>query len=561
MRRRRPVRGWLQRRLGARALRVQGAATPLPGAGRDHAAGARRMRRARAGAPSVGAVAGPLPLAVPRAGHRLQQASSSRGPVPGGTRLRARWGGLRRRLAQWRAAAAAVDPVARQGRVTQVVGLVIEAAGPRVRLGELVAIEAPREQPAAVRGRGDAHGAQPLLAEAVGFRGGRVLLMPLQGIAGLGPGTVVTATEHRLAVACGRGLLGRVLDGTGRPADGAGPVRAEEWRPVEADPPAPLRRRPIDQPLPVGVRAIDGLLTCGRGQRLGIFAGSGVGKSTLLGMLCRHTAADVAVVALVGERGREVREFLEGDLGTAALRRSVVVAATSDQPAVTRIKAALVATTVAEYFRDRGADVLLVMDSLTRFALALREVGLASGEPPTTRGYTPSVFAALPRLLERSGRDARGSITGFYTVLVEGDDMNEPVADAARGLLDGHVVLSRDLAARGHHPAIDVLQSVSRLQPRLVDGAHARAVQRVRDVLATVQQAQDLVDVGAYRPGTAPAIDHALHWIDAVRAYLRQERDEACDWTEARRRLLELCLDGPDDGGTEAAGRPGGADR
>ena len=452
---------------------------------------------------------------------------------------------LRGLLRRWSVAVAAVDPIARRGRVTEVVGVVIEADGPAVEIGELLAIERPGAAPAGSAPR------EPLLAEAVGFRDRRVLLMPLQGVAGLSQGASVTATGRRLAVACGPGLLGRVLDGLGRPIDGRGRVEAQEWRPAEADPPPPLDRLPIDEPLPVGVRAVDGLLTCGRGQRLGIFAGSGVGKSTLLGMLCRHTAADVAVIALVGERGREVREFVDSDLGPEGLAKSVVVVATSDQPPVVRLKAALVATTVAEHFRDRGLDVLLVMDSLTRFALALREVGLASGEPPTTRGYTPSVFAALPRLLERSGRGARGSITGFYTVLVEGDDLNEPVADAVRGLLDGHVVLSRQLAARGHYPAIDVLQSVSRLAPRLVDAEHASAAQRVREILATHAQAEDLVDVGAYRPGTTPAIDHALSWIEPVRAFLRQDRAALAPWPETRRALLQL-------GGERAAatGRP-----
>jgi len=440
---------------------------------------------------------------------------------------------LSRQIAAWRRAVAATTPIARQGRVTQVVGLIVEAAGPAVEIGELLLIERPRVE-------GGPVGAGHLLAEAVGFRDRRVLLMPLRGTSGLAPGTTVTATGRRLAVACGPGLLGRVLDGLGRPIDGKGPMVAQQWRPAEAEPVPALQRRSIDEPLPVGVRAIDGLLTCGRGQRLGIFAGSGVGKSTLLGMLCRHTAAAVAVVALVGERGREVGEFLELDLGPEALRRSVVVVATSDQPPVTRLKAALVATTVAEYFRDQGLDVLLVMDSLTRYAQAMREVGLASGEPPTTRGYTPSVFAALPRLLERSGRGSRGSITGFYTVLVEGDDMNEPVADAARGLLDGHVVLSRRLAAKGQYPAIDVLQSTSRLADRLVDAEHLRAARRVRAILATYGQAEDLLDVGAYRPGTTPAIDLALRWIEPVTAFARQERDERAPWQQTRAALLLL---------------------
>ena len=443
---------------------------------------------------------------------------------------------LASRIAAWRQAVAAADPVARRGRISVAVGLVIESAGPAVELGELVSIapHAGGPVPEALPG------AAPILAECVGFRGGRVLLMPLQAAGRLAPGAVATALGRRLSVGCGPDLLGRVLDGLGRPLDGGGAVCPREWRAVEAEPPPALSRRPIRSPLPVGVRAIDGLLTCGRGQRLGIFAGSGVGKSTLLGMLCRHTAADVVVVALVGERGREVREFVEGDLGAAALRRATVVVATSDQPAVARVKAALVATTVAEYFRDGGADVLLVMDSLTRFALALREVGLASGEPPTTRGYTPSVFGALPRLVERSGTGTRGSITAFYTVLVEGDDMNEPVADAVRGLLDGHVVLSRDIAARGRYPAIDLLQSVSRLQPRLADAEHAAAAQRVRAILATMQEAQDLVDVGAYRAGANPAVDLALRWIDRVHAFLRQGRDECCAWEQTHAQLLAL---------------------
>ena len=457
---------------------------------------------------------------------------------PSRAEVRRRRQALRASLAAWRRAVEAVDPVARQGRVAQMVGLVIEADGPAVEIGELLEVS-----------RAGHPGGAPLLAEAVGFRERRVLLMPLEGVGGLALGALVTASGRRLAVACGDGLLGRVLDGLGRPVDGQGPVRADVWRDAEADPPPAMERLPIDQALPVGVRAVDGLLTCGRGQRLGIFAGSGVGKSTLLGMLCRHTAADVAVVALVGERGREVREFLDLDLGAEARPRTVVVVATSDQPAVVRLKAALVATTVAEYFRDKGRDVLLVMDSLTRYAQAMREVGLASGEPATTRGYTPSVFAALPRLLERSGRAARGSITGMYTVLVEGDDLNEPVADAVRGLLDGHVVLSRRLAAQGHYPAIDVLQSVSRLATRLASPEHAVAAQRLRTVLATYQQAEDLVDVGAYRTGTTPAIDHALRWIEPVRGFLRQAREERAGWAETIQALAAL---GTPDGGTAA---------
>lgn len=449
-------------------------------------------------------------------------------PRPAAAAIAEQIAALRRQMRAWEGQLAAADPVARRGRVQDMVGLVIESAGPAVEIGELLEIDP-------LNGEGPR---RPRLAEAVGFRGRRVLLMPLDGVGGLAPGTTVTATGHRLMVACGEGLLGRVLDGLGRPVDGRGALTPEQWRDAEAAPPPALERQPIDEPLPVGVRAIDGLLTCGRGQRLGIFAGSGVGKSTLLGMLCRHTAADVSVVALIGERGREVRDFVERDLGLRALRRTVLVVATSDQPAVTRLKAALVATTVAEYFRDRGQDVLLVMDSLTRFALALREVGLASGEPPTTRGYTPSVFAALPRLLERSGRAARGSITGFYTVLVEGDDMNEPIADAARSILDGHIVLSRALGEAGHFPAIDVLQSVSRLMPRLVDPEHLAAARRVRHVLATYRQAEDLIDVGAYKAGANPEIDRAVALIAPVRAFLRQEVQERSTWQESRAALL-----------------------
>ena len=482
-------------------------------------------------------------MASKRAGRPTRIRRRSPGHAGAGADLRQRVRMLRGRIDGWRAAVRQIDPVARQGRVAEVVGLVIESAGPAVEIGELVEIERPAAAPPGAPSAGG--GRQVMLAECVGFRDRHVLLMPLHGVGGLAPGARVTARGRSLSIGCGRGLLGRVLNGLGEPIDGGGPIHAEEHRPAEAAPPPPLSRRPIDEPLPVGVRAIDGLLTCGRGQRLGIFAGSGVGKSTLLGMLCRHAAADVAVVALVGERGREVREFVDIDLGPEALGKSVLVVATSDQPPVVRLKAALAATTVAEYFRDLGLDVVLVMDSLTRFALAMREVGLASGEPPTTRGYTPSVFAALPRLLERSGRAAKGSITGFYTVLVEGDDMNEPVADAVRGLLDGHIVLSRQLSARGHFPAIDVLQSISRLAPRLVDEAQAAATQRVRSVLATYQQAEDLVDVGAYRPGTTPAIDHALQWIDPVREFLRQGQADVSSWETTRGRLLTLAADHP----------------
>lgn len=399
-----------------------------------------------------------------------------------------------------------------RGRVSRMVGLTLESNGPRARLGELCRVHRS--------------GNGPLLAEVTGFRDGRTLLTPLGDPAGVSPGNLVDATETVLGVFVGPGLLGRVLDGLGQPIDGEGPLNTVAWRPIEAPAPAAMERPPIDQPLATGVRAIDGALTCGAGQRMGIFAGSGVGKSTLLGMMARYTGAEVNVIGLIGERGREVREFLERDLGEEGRRRSVVVAATSDQPALIRIKAAMVATAIAEYFRDLGKHVLLVMDSLTRFAMAQREVGLANGEPPTSRGYTPSVFAMLPRLLERAGHSATGSITGFYTVLVEGDDVNEPVADSLRAILDGHVVLSRDLAARGHYPPIDVLPSISRLMPEVVDPKMLANAGRLRKVLATYRDAEDLINIGAYVPGQSPDIDHACRHIQQVRSFLQQGRDE-----------------------------------
>jgi len=396
------------------------------------------------------------------------------------------------------------------GRVVQVVGLVLESEGPDVQVGDLCEVRFRRRDTA-------------LRAEVVGFRGDRVLLMPLGDIQDIGPGCDVVALGRTLGVHVGPALLGRVLDGLGRPMDGLGPVVTHEYYPLHAPPPHPLRRQGIDHPLSVGVRVMDGLLTLGRGQRLGIFAGSGVGKSTLLGMMARYTEADVNVIGLVGERGREVKEFMDRDLGPEGVRRSVVVVATSDQPPLVRLKAALTATAVAEYFRDQGANVLLMMDSVTRVAMAQRDVGLAVGEPPATRGYTPSVFAFLPRLLERAGAGERGSITGIYNVLVEGDDMNEPVADTVRGILDGHVVLSRSIAARNHYPAVDVLRSVSRVMPAVATPEHIAAAGRVREVLSIYEEAQDLVNIGAYKAGSNPKIDWALANLDAVQTFLRQD--------------------------------------
>jgi flagellum-specific ATP synthase len=356
--------------------------------------------------------------------------------------------------------------------------------------------------------------------------------MPLGDLAGIGPGSLVTGTGRSLRVGVGQGLLGRILDGLGKPIDGGDPPAVEEFYSINGNIPSPLERQRISEPLQIGVRAIDGLLTCGKGQRIGVFAGSGVGKSTLLGMMARNTKADVNVIALVGERGREVREFLERDLGPEGLRRSVVVVATSDQPALVRIKGAMVASTIAEYFRDQGADVLFMMDSVTRFAIAQREVGLAVGEPPATRGYTPSVFAALPKLLERSGPGLKGTITAFYTVLVEGDDMNEPIADTVRGILDGHIVLSRALAEQQHYPAIDVLASVSRLMTEVATPEHLQLAGRFRSLLAVYKDAEDLINIGAYAHGSNPRIDMAIKLIDGFRRFLQQETYETAQWDE-----------------------------
>lgn len=410
------------------------------------------------------------------------------------------------------------DPYRLNGRVSQLIGLVIESRGPQAQIGERCE----------VRVKGD-RSRRPLDAEVVGFRDGRTLLMPLGEPAGLGPGQTVVASGGPLRVAVGPELLGRVLDGLGRPIDGLPLPSERALRTVEGSPPDALSRPTIRRPLSLGVRAIDALMPCGRGQRLGIFAGSGVGKSTLLGMMARGTAADVNVIALVGERGRELGEFIEKDLGPEGLARSVLVVATSDQPALVRIKAAQTATAIAEFFRDAGNDVLLMMDSVTRLATAQREVGLAVGEPPTTRGYTPSVFATLPRLLERAGSSPKGTITGLYTVLVEGDDMNEPVADAVRSILDGHIVLTRELAHSGHYPAIDVLQSVSRLATDLLPAEALSAGSRLRELLAAHKRAADLIAIGAYVPGSDPMVDEAQARMDGIEAFLRQPVTEQYD--------------------------------
>lgn len=400
--------------------------------------------------------------------------------------------------------------VRHMGRVTKVVGLTIETEGPQTHIGELCRIHGGRM-------------GKDMLAEVVGFRDANVLMMPIGDMAGISPGNPVTATGHQLEIAVGPELLGRVLDGMGRPLDGKGPVAVERWVPVQNTPPNPMTRPRIQQILPLGVKCLDGLMTVGKGQRMGIFAGSGVGKSTLLGMIARNTKADINVIALIGERGREVRDFLERDLQAEGLARSVVIIATSDQPALVRLKGALTATAIAEYFRDEGRDVLLLMDSLTRFSMAQREIGLAIGEPPVSRGYTPSVFSVLPKLLERAGTSANGSITGLYSVLVDGDDMNEPITDAARGILDGHIALSRQLAHRNHYPAVDVLGSISRVMTDIVDPEHKQAANALRRSLAVYHDAEDLINVGAYVKGSNPDIDRAISLISGLNGFLQQD--------------------------------------
>jgi flagellum-specific ATP synthase len=417
------------------------------------------------------------------------------------------------------------DLARRHGFVSNLIGLIIEATGLQAEVGEVCLVGTDRNRAA-------------VSAEVVGFRDGRTLLMPLGELHGIGPGTRVLASGAPFRIAVGDGLLGRIVDGLGIPEDG-GTVPRAFARSTIAAPPNALSRPRIRERVGLGVRALDGLVPCGLGQRLGIFAGSGVGKSSLLGMIARSTSASINVIALVGERGREVREFVERDLGDA-LERSVVVVATSDQPALVRIKAAFTATTIAEYFRDQGHDVLLMMDSVTRFAMAQREVGLAIGEPPATRGYTPSVFALLPRLLERAGTSTSGSITGLYTVLVDGDDMNEPIADAVRSILDGHVVLTRSLAHAGHYPAIDVLGSVSRLIGEIVSPEVQQAGQQLRSALAVLREKEDLVAIGAYQPGSDHALDTALSHRTRIERFLRQSVHEHSDPQQTDARLLKL---------------------
>jgi len=416
-----------------------------------------------------------------------------------------------------------------RGKVTELTGIVVRAVVPGVRIGELCYIVPHQNR-------------QPIKAEVVGFRDQEVLLMPLGELEGIGLGNDVIPTGHTLTVRVGDGLLGRVLDGLGDPLDAPekGPLKFDVEYPVTANPPEAMKRERVVKPISVGIKSIDGMLTVGEGQRIGIFAAAGVGKSTLIGMIARNTEAEINVICLVGERGREVRDFLERDLGPEGLKRSVVVVSTSDQPSLVRLKAAYVATAIAEYFRDKGKRVILMMDSITRFARALREVGLAVGEPPARQGYTPSVFSTLPRLLERSGNSDKGSITAFYTVLVAGDDMNEPVADETRSILDGHIVLSRALAARNHYPAIDVSESISRVMDSIIDDEHRDAANKLREVVANYEKERDLILIGAYEEGSDPKVDYAIEKIEEVNNYLKQGVYDKIGLDEAIELLKEV---------------------
>lgn len=413
------------------------------------------------------------------------------------------------------------------GKVTQVVGMVIESAGPAISIGRLCNIENIEDQ-------------NIIKAEVVGFRDDRLLLMPLGPISGITPGAIVTSTSEQLRIPVGPELIGRIIGGLGQPIDGKGMLDTNTTRSINAEPIPALKRKRITEPLYIGIKVIDLTATIGKGQRMGIFAGSGIGKSIMLGMMARGSSADVSVVALIGERGREVREFIEKDLGPEGMKNTVVVAVTSDEPALIRIKGAMVATTIAEYFRDQGKDVMLLMDSLTRIATAQREIGITVGEPPTSKGYTPSVFTILPRLLERAGQKEKGSITGLYTVLVEGDDLNEPVSDAVRSMLDGHVTLSRKLATMNQYPAVDILYSISRLMIDVVTEEEIKLAGQVRELLSVYREAEDLIKIGAYVKGSDPKIDHALSKIDSINKFFQQGIMEIVDYRESFNQLKEI---------------------
>ncbi len=429
-------------------------------------------------------------------------------------------------MTRYRHALRHLTPLSISGQVVQVVGLTIEIMGLNCQIGEICEIQTSNQD--------------SLMAEVIGFRNDHTLLMPLGGMDGIQPDSTVRSVSRAFKAPVGEALIGRVLNGLGEPIDEKRPLEGVSWVSTNQTPPHPLQRSAIDQPLVTGVRVIDGMLTCGKGQRMGIFAGSGVGKSTLLGSIARNSESDIAVIALIGERGREVREFLERDLGSEGLARSVIVVSTSDQPALVRLKAAQVAMTIAESFRDKGKDVMFMMDSVTRYAMAQREIGLSIGEPPASKGYTPSVFAMLPRLLERAGRGEQGSITGFFTVLVEGDDFNEPICDAVRGILDGHIILSRTLAARNHYPAIDVLNSVSRVMSALTTREHLQFASFARKNLAAYEKVRDLVNIGAYVNGSDPEADTALRVMPVLTSFLQQDRMDFTSFESTVQSLNEI---------------------
>lgn len=431
-------------------------------------------------------------------------------------------------LSDWKSRLQKAKILKLTGQVSQVIGLTMEVQGLNASIGEVCQIVVPGEP-------------EPVRAEVVGFRDGSTLLMALGELRGIYPGCSVIPTGKPFCIKVGNELLGRILNGLGHQLDGRGRLHGlpQEY-PVDSRPPNPLARKRISEVLSTGVRVVDAFLTCGRGQRIGIFAGSGVGKSTLLGMISRYSNADVNVIALIGERGREVLDFIETDLGPEGLARSVVVVATSEQPALVRLKGAFIACAIAEYFRDQSKDVLLMMDSVTRFAMAQREIGLAIGEPPATKGYTPSVFALLPRLLERPGMFGNGSITAFFTVLVDGDDLNEPISDAVRGILDGHIVLSRSLAAANHYPAVDVLNSISRLMPDITSEAHREQAGKLRDLLAVYRQTEDLINIGAYVPGSNPRVDQAIASYPEIIAFLQQGMYEHNDYDDTLAKLKAI---------------------
>ena len=419
------------------------------------------------------------------------------------------------------------DPIKLNGKVTDVIGFIIISVGPNVSLGEICKIV-------------DRTGKDICKSEVVGFKEGKVLSIALGDIQNIAPSCQIVSTGKSFSIGVGEKLLGRVIDGFGNPIDDKGEIEFSSVRNSYREPPNPLSRKRIDTPLQTGVRAIDGLLTVGKGQRIGLFAGSGVGKSVMLGMIAKNTNADVSVIVLVGERGREVKEFIEKDLGEEGLKKSVIIVATSDKPSLARIKAAYIGTTIAEYFRDLGKDVVLMMDSVTRFAHAQREVGITIGEPPTTKGYTPSVFAVLPKLLERAGTSTQGSITGFYTVLVDGDDMSDPIADSVRSILDGHIVLSRKIANKGQFPAIDPLQSISRVMPDIVSNDHRSRAMEFNEILSSYNEAEDLINIGAYVKGSNPQIDHALNKIQSLRKFLKQDMNEGANYNETAEHLEKL---------------------